>query len=220
MANIFIIGDSWGTVNGLPRHLRKHNKHLELLLSEQGHKVTNFSIPGGTNGQSINKAKKYYLKNSGIKLDYIIWFHTESLRDRPHPFNPSNFSIMELTRQQAKMNYQQWVELLNLTNARDIIIGAQAPVITDLLLHTPYHLIEDWRCELLGIPSIMTHSVCHADLFEKKGCRDNFKDKTKMLEQNIMIVDMEKQSDLFPDNAHPGGKAHESLFERISNLLC
>jgi hypothetical protein len=224
MARIWILGDSWGTLNGLPPIMRPRQKHLHQCLVEAGHRVVNLSIPGGSNGQSINLAYKHMRKCRAKRrphtVDYLIWFHTESLRERSPTLTETPYTIQDLTRQQATLTYRLWKSLVEQTGARDIIIGGQAPVITDLLVHEPYHLIEDWRCELLGIPSIMTHSVCHTDLFEHPNCKDPAKIRLDMLAQNEVIIDMERESDLFPDNAHPGRKAHESLFKRISNLLC
>ena len=221
MSSIWILGDSWGTQTGLPVDLRKDNPHLEQLLEQQGHSVTNFSIPGGSNGDTINRAIQFHKnKKPESSPDYIIWFHTESLRDRDPILLSKKYTMMELTRTHARRIYAKWKHLVGITGARDIIVGGQAPVITDLLVHEPYYLIEDWRCELLGIPSIMTHSVCHPDLFENPLCRDSHKERLNMLAQNEIIVDMERDSELFPDNAHPGAVAHKALFERISNLIC
>lgn len=224
MANIWILGDSWGTLDGLPANMRNKEKHLHQYLVEAGHSVINLSIPGGSNSQSINLAyrhmRKCRAKRRRHRADYLIWFHTESLRDRSPTLTETPYTIQDLTRQQAILIYKRWKSLVEQTGARDIIIGGQAPVITDLLVHEPYHLIEDWRCELLGMPSIMTHSVCHTDLFEHPNCRDATKIRLDMLAQNEVIVDMERESSLFPDNAHPGAVAHAALFERISNLIC
>ena len=224
MARIWILGDSWGTLNGLPASMRPREKHLHQYLVEARHSVINLSIPGGSNGQSINLAHRHMRKcrsqRRPCKVDYLIWFHTESLRERNPTLTDQPYTIQDLTRQQAIPIYERWKNLVKKTGARDIIIGGQAPVITDLLVHEPYHMIEDWRCELLGMPSIMTHSVCHTDLFEHPNCRDATKIRLDMLAQNEVIVDMERESNLFPDNAHPGALAHKALFERISNLIC
>ena len=218
MASIWILGDSWGTLDGLSANMRNKEKHLHQYLVEAGHSVINLSIPGGSNIQSIDLALESI--NVHGRPDVLIWFHTESLRDRSPTLTETPYTIQDLTRQQAILIYKHWKSLVEQTGARDIIIGGQAPVITDLLVHEPYHLIEDWRCELLGMPSIMTHSVCHTDLFEHPNCRDATKIRLDMLAQNEVIVDMERESGLFPDNAHPGAIAHKALFERISNLLC
>lgn len=224
MARIWILGDSWGTLNGLPPSMRPREKHLHQYLVKARHRVVNLSIPGGSNGQSIDLAYKHMrkckAKHRPHRADYLIWFHTESLRERSPTLTDQPYTIQDLTRQQAIPIYKSWKSLVEQTGARDIIIGGQAPVITDLLVHEPYHMIEDWRCELLGMPSIMTHSVCHTDLFEHSNCRDATKIRLDMLAQNEVIVDMERESDLFPDNAHPGALAHKALFERISNLIC
>lgn len=222
MATIIIVGDSWGTINGMAPEKRRQNPHLAELLKNKGHRVTNVSIPGGSNGQSMAAMRKHVKKirkRMPYDVDYVIWFHTESLRDRYPDMLEQPFDIMELTRQQASMLYIEWRELLKKVKARDIIIGGQAPVITNLLVHEPYHMIEDWRSELLNIPSVMTHSICHHDLFEHPNCTNSYEDRLAMLADNERIVDMERKSPLFPDDAHPGGEAHQALFERIQPLI-
>lgn len=217
MSRIWILGDSWGTLEGMHKSISSTQMHLHQYLEQAGHTVTNFSVPGASNGESISRAIDAI--DSTPSPDYMIWFHTESLRERIHGLLDRPYGIMELTRQQALQNYLYWKKLIDRTQARDIIIGGQAPVIVDLLQHQPYHVIEDWRCELLRIPSIMTHSVCHRDLFEHPNCRDDYKIRMDMLAQNEMIVDMARDSKLFPDNAHPGTVAHKALFKRIQPLI-
>ena len=213
MAVIFILGDSWGTRDGLPPHYRKDNPHLEQHLESAGHVVHNYSRCAGRNSESMDRA----LKHLDLRPDYIIWFHTESLRD----FMPKQrFRIWESTVEHARANYLQFKKLLDANHAKDIIIGGQAPVLRDLLVHDPYYIIEDWRCELLNIPSIVTHSVCHTYLFKHKKCDDSKEERLRMLEQNEVIIDAEKKHPWFPDNCHPGAEAHLALFERISKLLC
>jgi phospholipase/lecithinase/hemolysin len=65
----------------------------------------------------------------------------------------------------------------------------------------------------------MTHTICNSDLFERPGCKDSAETITRMLEDNIRIIDLCKDSVLFPDNAHPGGAAHKSLFEKIIDYI-
>lgn len=213
MATIFILGDSWGTRDGLPPHYRKDNPHLEQHLVNAGHVVHNYSRCAGRNSETIKRA----MINRRLKPDYIIWFHTESLRD----FVPKQrFRIWTSTVEHARKNYAEFKELLDATGAKDIIIGGQAPVLCDLLVHEPYFIIQDWRCELLNITSIVTHSVCHTYLFKHKKCDDSKEERLRMLEQNEVIIDAEKKHPWFPDNCHPGKEAHLDLFERISKLLC
>ena len=219
MARICIVGDSWGTHTGWPTHLRRTHTHLQARLEKAGHRVKNFSIPGGSNGSSIHKATKYYTANSAKMPKYMIWFHTESLRDREDGFNDREFNIADLTKEKATLNYKQFKALIELTGAKDLIIGGQAPVIPELLEHQPYYLLEDWRSELLGTPSVMTHSICHTDLLESQKCKDDAETLTKMIEDNIRILDMCRASRYFPDDAHPGSDAHRSLFEKIIDYI-
>lgn len=211
---VWILGDSWGTPLGLPPHMQEDHDHLDGLLRQHGHGVENFARCAGSNRETIQRA----LDHDGPHPDYIVWFHTESLRD----FEPSigYFRIREAILKHAQLNYEHFKELLDKTGAKDVIIGGQAPVIPSLLVHSPYHIIVDWRGELLDMPSMMTHSVCHTYLFEHLNCKDTPKNRLRILEQNERILDAERASADFPDDCHPGGVAHRELFGRISNLMC
>jgi hypothetical protein len=217
MAKFWILGDSWGTPLGLPPWMKHEHPHLEELLIEAGHTVVNFAECAGSNNQSINRAIKQIKKHPLDRPDWIIWFHTESLRD----FIPGKkkFSIPLITRKHARQNYDLFATLLARTRAKDIIIGGQAPVLVDFLKHQPTHLIVDWRCELLGLESIPTHSVCHNYLFEHELCDDSYENRLNMLKEHDVILTAEKNSADFPDDCHPGGTAHQALFERIQPLI-
>ena len=208
MAKIYIIGDSWGTPEGYAAWLEAQN-HTHNILEDLGHTVVNCSIPGGSNIQSIDLALESI--NVHGRPDVLIWFHTESLRDLiPRP--QSAFSIPQIIKKQVRLIYKHYDRMLwHMSNPIDIVIGSQAPVINKFLVRQPKLLIKDWRCKLLGIDSILSHTVCHTDMFEHPLCKDSAQDRLEWLKQNEKIVDMEKNSPLFPDDAHPGSRAHLEL---------
>ena len=212
---ITILGDSWGTPNGLPPHMREDNPHLHLLLEAAGHEVSNFAECAGSNMESMRRWQKHLHRHHGP--DWVIWFHTESLRDFSP--GPHGFRIREATRIEAQTQYAKFKHLRNKVGCRDIIIGGQAPVLDELLQHTPTLLIRDWRCELLGLESIPTHSVCHDYLFEHELCDDSYEDRLSMLKEHDVILTAKKNSADFPDDCHPGGAAHRALFDRISAII-
>ena len=244
--NIMIIGDSWGVPNYPPtnyindridkikkisstveikfQHLGDPPEtHIEYLLKNTGSNVINLSKNGGSNLEAIQFAKDY-LENNNIKIDWLIWFHSESLRDRDEILisKKIKFSIPKLSKDLAILAYKEFSKLLNLTKSRAIVIGGQAPVFikefrdyiggVDLL-------IEDWHSDIHGIKLPFTHAVCHLDLFENPNCIDSVEDKNKMLDDIDRILKLDHESEDFPDNAHPGKRAHALLFERYNKLL-
>ena len=70
--NILILGDSFG----IPTD--EVEDHLVNNLEKAGYNIVNFSFWGGSNLQAINNAL-LYIKH--IHIDFIIWFHTEPLRE-------------------------------------------------------------------------------------------------------------------------------------------
>jgi len=209
MTHILILGDSWGSPQGYGTHIEPQ-KHTHTILQGLGHTVTNCSIPGGSNLESFARARALR-----IRPDVVIWFHSESLRDL-HPRPSVRFSIPKETEKMARVIYKKYRHLLkSMGRPCDIIVGGQAPVYEHMLEHTPKAIVRDWRCELLGIDSIPSHSVCHIDLFENRRCIDSPQQKLEWTRQNEQIVDMERESSLFPDNAHPGTIAHLELCRTV-----
>jgi hypothetical protein len=78
----FILGDSWGL-----GEWRIHNKIMELVpdtgidyyLRKLGHTVTNVSAGSASNFGQLRNA--YWTLRKNTDYDYIIWFHTEPIRD-------------------------------------------------------------------------------------------------------------------------------------------
>lgn len=79
---ILIAGDSWGA--GVWRrysekaiHTVKIHGGLQVFLTEYGHDVTNLSVSGASNFETLKVLEKIDLK----KYDYIFVFYTNPLRD-------------------------------------------------------------------------------------------------------------------------------------------
>lgn len=244
--SIMIIGDSWGVPNYPPTNyinnridkIKKMSSnveikfqhlgdppetHIEYLLKDAGNNVINLSKNGGSNLEAIQFAKDY-LENNNIKIDWLIWFHTESLRDRDEILisKKIKFSIPKLSKDLAVLAYKEFSKLLNLTKSRAIVIGGQAPIfIKEFRDHVGGVdlLIEDWHSDIHGIKLPFTHAVCNLDLFEFPNCTDSIEDKNRMLNDIDQILRLDYESEDFPDNAHPGKRAHALLFEQYNKLL-
>jgi hypothetical protein len=241
-----ILGDSWGVPNYPPTEYIKHRineikklsavaeikfqhlgdppeTHLEFLLKDCGYSIINLSISGGSNLETIRSAEEYLNKNK-IKIDWLIWFHTESLRDWSEILTSpdTKFSIPILSKQLACAAYKKFAELIKKIKCKTIVIGGQAPIflkefkdnIGDVDL-----LIEDWHADILGVNLPFSHGVCNLNLFEFPGCLDTTEEKKKMLDNIDTILKLDFESVEFPDNAHPGKKAHAELFQKIKGII-
>jgi hypothetical protein len=240
MKTILIIGDSWGVPNyeGLPGS--PPETHTEYRLRELGYTVYNCAINGGSNSKSTNLASKFlsgeptvlepiYLINKlypegiattvdkDLKIDVIIWFHTEFMRGE-YKFDFVNTSIEQNIIHGAQHDYTIVGGFVNEhPNAKLVVIGGQSPVITDILYQylTPDLIIQDWRSELLNMPLPNVHTLIKPELWIEPSKVDTMDYKLKVLEDHKIILDAMQNSDLFPDNCHPGGNAHEQLTTRL-----
>jgi hypothetical protein len=240
---IAIIGDSWGVpsypptdyVNSVIEKIKKSSQpnieinvthlgdppetHLEFLLRDAGYKVINFSKNGGSNLTTIRLAKKYCLENN-IAVDWVIWFHTESLRDKTEILksNKTKFSINTLTKDLAVLAYREFADLINTLDCKTIVVGGQAPVLVEQfidIVKMPELLLADWHSDILGIKLPFSHGICNLDVIESESCIDSLKEKSKMLDDIDTILKLDFESSDFPDNAHPGQRAHKELFDKI-----
>ena len=82
---ILIIGDSWGIPDykiSVPNcTVLAPKEHTEYRLRNLGYNVINCSIIASSMLATISKAKELLNKERNLKIDWIIWFHTESIRD-------------------------------------------------------------------------------------------------------------------------------------------
>ena len=240
MKTILIIGDSWGVPNYEGTPGSPPETHTEYRLRELGYTVYNCAINGGSNGKSANLASKFlsgeptvlepiYLINKlypegiattvdkDLKIDVIIWFHTEFMRGE-YKFDFVNTSIEQNIIHGAQHDYTIVRDFLNeRPHAKLVVIGGQSPVITDILYQylTPDLVIQDWRSELLNMPLPTVHTLIKPELWVEPSKVDTMDYKLKVLEDHKIILDAMQNSDLFPDNCHPGGVAHEQLTTRL-----
>ena len=239
---ILIMGDSWGLpsrppLNYISKTVEKikslnpnaeitHNHlgdlpetHLEFLLQDAGYSVINTSKSGSSNLESIQRAAQY-IDNQSKNIDYLIWFHTESLRDFHDTEEP--FNIESTTRLLSIQAYIEFEKRFGNNDCKKIIIGGQAPVLKEEFnqyVSTPLLLIEDWHSDILGTKLPFTHALCHINLIDHPKCIDPYSKKMKTLEQIEQILDLDALSKDFPDNAHPGKDPHKKLFNTINTKI-
>ena len=208
-----ILGDSWGVPNTLPVG-DPPETHIEHLLAGIGHRVINCAKNAGSNQDSIRRARKI-----DEKVDYCIWFHTELLRDRYSTkidINQHRYTIQQLIDAIADKTYAEYDDLIAKLDCRSIVIGGQAPVLGN---PRSDYMIRDWRSYLL-MEDMPVQTLCHIDLIESTNCVDTLENKNRMLEKNERVLEAMQNSNLFPDNCHPGKKAHRGLFGKIKRIIC
>jgi hypothetical protein len=240
MKTILMIGDSWGVPNyeGLPGS--PPETHTEYRLRELGYKVYNCSMNARGNLAPIDLARRYLrgeivilepihlntdLRGYGIpkvideinpKIDYIIWFHTEFLRELYRKALPLHENIIEA----AHTTYRTAAEFFSEhSEAKKVIIGGQAPLVMDILQQyiKPDFCIPDWRSEILKIKMPESHTLTKTFWIENSA--DSTESKLEMIEVNSKILEAMNRSPDFPDNCHPGGNAHKLLVEKIHKYI-
>lgn len=237
MKTILMIGDSWGVPNyyGLPGVAPEF--HTELKLKELGYKVYNCSQNGSGNIQSLNKAKEFLqgipvsdtrgidnivLDDKDIKIDFVVWFHTEFFRDeKPDP----SLTLENNLKWMSKRHYKAFAEFFKELNAKVIVIGGQTPIRDELFkVITPYFFIQDWKSVILGkdLPKVYclglgpNASGGNAWIDELP---DSTEDKLKALNDIELIYDAMRDSPDFPDQCHPGILPHKYLTETLHRLF-
>lgn len=242
MKTILMIGDSWGVPNYEgPQCGAEPHEHTENRLRKLGYKVYNCSMNGGSNIDTINLAKKFLsgkptvlepisLQNNlyptGIQsvidkeytIDVIIWFHTEFLRG---PFANFNIPLNENIRSTAHKDYNYASDFFSkFPDAKKIIIGGQSPVIPEILFEyiIPDYLLVDWRSEIIGEKLPEVHTLTRpGDWIHKSPDDKDF--KLELMDKQTIVLNAMQRSKDFPDDCHPGAKAHEVLTNRIHTLL-
>jgi hypothetical protein len=238
----FILGDSWGvgewTIdnNGIFESIP--NTGLDYWLREHAHLVTNISAGSAGNFGQLRHA--YWTLDQHSDYDYIIWFHTECVRDIEEIVinDPSEAKI-----QYPEFNIKnidqalQYVQLQNYKYAQAlyeryqipfVVIGGQSTVPDTIKNYSFAHwVITSWLQELLTLEYLppehtffswpkFERILNHFNIDRKQYILDHY----DQLERAKEIVKLAQHSKLFPDNGHPGRQCHRALAERILQNLC
>jgi hypothetical protein len=111
---ILIAGDSWGCGEWAVFGRKVAHLGLELYFNEYGCPVTNVSVGGYSNIESINSIKNKLIDNT---YDAIIWFQTDPIRDlRPYKDNGDKFAleIDEFLKMHDELLIKNYTELNSL----------------------------------------------------------------------------------------------------------
>lgn len=227
MKDILILGDSWGVPEykklereGKPLLGATAKGHTEYLLTEKGYNVYNLSYSGGSNTHTFNRAFNF-LQEENVNVDVFIWFHTECYREQNFP----GFQTYAFINHNINILYHKIYEKFSdfkfkYPKAKTVVIGGQAPIKDDILHQyiTPDYLIKDWRSEILGKEMPEVHTLTNP--FEwVYHSRDTVDFKTSLLDKHSIILNAMKESEYFPDDCHPGDKAHNDLTEKLHKVF-
>ena len=232
------MGDSWGvgSYKRLPWMIPIPDTGLDYHLSVRGHSVTNVSAGSAGNFGQLRHA--YWTLKEHADYDFIIWFHTESLRDIIEICmeDPEEQKIqfpkfkMQTDFDQVldyidRQNYHYAQQLYETYGIPFIFIDGQAPFNQNLGLHNFVKHHIKWLKQLLSLDidpprysfgawqKIQT-ILKHYDINEKSFIIKNLKD----LDHSEQIIKLGENSDLFPDNGHPSSDCFKLLADQIELL--
>ena len=223
--NILILGCSFGVPNYYDTHptgMKKH--HIEFLLRNRGHVVHNCSQNAGSNLQTLERANAYlnglpivhpayhqnpptdqfvdqFVECKNIEaLDLIIWFHTELSRDDIP----------------ATTVYSKFAEFFSIHNAKVAVIGGAGDVLPEFLtVYTPDFFIPSWRRLILGKDVPLSNTLSGANSIDNSSL--SLTEKLKIVEDNLDLIELLKQSPHFFDDSHPGEWPHKDLLDCLIN---
>jgi len=248
MKTILIIGDSWGVPHYSPDQHVSHTDHTEHQLRQKGYNVLNYSLNGSSLIETIEYARysvmgktiPEYLKGNiehkrnlynegepklmpipnynGEHIDWILWFHSEAVRDHLSPQMMNYVKVEELHAFSSNLAYRAFSKLVECCHGvKTAIIGGQAPV-SKLLYnyHTPTFIIEDWRSEIVGYQLPYVYTISRLDMVENSF--DSKEDKIRIMDNHRKVYDAMMNKELFFDYCHPG-KPHVLLAEKLHNIF-
>ena len=204
--NVLIMGCSFGVPdNGCPSE-----SHTENQLKLRGHKVINCARSGSSNLESLALAEQLcgFLP---YKIDWIVWFHTELIRDMSYLYQYSSYSF-EATANLIYKNYSQFAKK---HNAKLAVIGGAAPVHPTLFEYIqPDFCIPSWFNKILNLNLPQIQTLSRLDMIERlQGIGPDI--KLKILGEHEEILNALEASDDFPDNYHPGIRPHVELANEL-----
>jgi hypothetical protein len=234
----FVLGDSWGVgewkkINGQLESVP--NTGIDYYLATQGHTVTNISAGSAGNFGQLRRA--YWTLHDHSDYDYIIWFHTEAMRDiqeilindpdegrRQYPeFDSSNFDRgIEYIHLQ---NYCYAQKITNQYNIPFIVIAGQSSLNKQLQQFSFAQFTINWLKELLELdydpPENTFYSWQKLEKIFKTyniDSRQYIIDHFDELEKTQQILQLAKNNKKFPCGGHPSRQCFEQLANRIIEI--
>lgn len=220
---ILLLGDSWSVPNYRNKEADPKETHSEFLLTNLGHTVHNCGMNGGSNITSLDRAKEYlkggvighpaHLPNqvmqltSLVKIDLVIWFHTEPYRDIAL-ITTENKTIDQQLHEICSIIYQEYKDFLDSLNAKIAVIGGCSDIYDTLYEYiTPDFCWPSWQKKLLGIGSMG---------FNISSGTTPTENDIQLLDNSLKVIQAMIESSYFSDGAHPGKQAHKELVKALS----
>ena len=233
----FILGDSWGVGEWVLTTTSQlepvPNTGLDYHLTHLGHAVTNISAGSAGNFGQLRHA--YWTLKENADYDYIIWFHTESMRDIEEflikdpaeakiqfPEFKMSLNFNSALRYMNQQNYQYAQTMYDEYQIPFIVVNGQSPLDPIIVNYSFVKHTIPWLTELLNLnfdpPANNFFSwkkiqriLTHFDVDEKQFIVNNIED----LDKSKIIIDLAKKSNNFPDNGHPSSDCFKQLAESV-----
>jgi hypothetical protein len=156
----------------------------------------------------------------GQHIDWLLWFHTETVRDYNCNLSRSFLTCEEVHEISCKFIYRAFCNLLKTigNHIKTAIIGGQSPV--DKLLyqyHSPNFVIEDWRSEIVGRKLPYCYTFSRPNFVDQT--YDSLDKKLEILNTHKIIMDSMTDTSLFFDRCHPGKIPHAVLTEKLHKIF-
>jgi len=209
---------------------------LEYNLVQRGHSVTNISVGGAGNFGQLRHA--YWSLKEHADYDFIVWFHTESLRDiieicmqNPEeqkiqfPAFEMHTDFNQVLDYVDAQNYKYAQQLYKTYGIPFIVIDGQAPFNIELGLDNFVKHHIKWLKQLLelntdsprysfGSWQKIRSILSYYNINEKKFIIENLKE----LDASELVIKLGQISNLFPDNGHPSSDCFSLLADQIELL--
>jgi hypothetical protein len=222
MANILILGDTWGTV---PCHALGYMPEVlewfEYQFFRRGHPTFNKSWGGNQNNYQLLQAEVLLnsIKDSPIHIDLIVWFHTEIVRDLvpqdTRRFGKEEFDL--IIDDTAERIYQWATKVKNISpDTKWAIIGGHAPLRPNKkhLLDWADFRIDNFRSHILGVD--VPESQAFEFLERGKGSLWDWPDIPQdIIDRELaikeQIIEMTKDQSKFWNGKHAGFEPMKQL---------
>jgi hypothetical protein len=230
-----IIGDSWGLGEfdpAGPECTLVPNSGLDYYLTKLGHEVVNTSMIADSNFGQIRYARYSFLEHDS-NYDYVIWFHTEPIRDIIYTAW-SDSEEQEQFKDFHNMNYADAMEYINLQNYKYverelynvyrvpfIVIGGVGKLSNSIHNFSfAKHTIPSWFSELLGVEvkendfkfKDIDKILEHFSKYDKQGILD-------AIEYAEKVQSIASTHPNFPDGGHTCRSAYQQLAHRIIEMI-
>jgi len=232
MANILILGDTWGIT---PCHIWAPNCQdpkdwFEFQFLKKGHPTFNKSWGGNQNHYQLAQAEVFLnaTKDTSMEIDLIVWFHSELMRDLGE-----SASLEEQNGMFEEFGFDQTMDIIaeriygrvtrlkqEFPKTKWAIIGGHAPIRTNRshLLDWVEFRIDNWRQEISGKECPESHAFEFLErgkgsLYDYPAIGEDIIQRELLIKEKILEATMD--TNLFYNRKHPAKEPLTQLANRI-----